>query len=52
MEFFEQVAEKDSSNYLELKSGSVPRWLQDFEKFWLMSEEIVQSYSLTEAQND
>ena len=52
MEFFEQVAEKDNSNYLELKSGSVPGWLQDFEKFWLMSEEVGQSYSLTEAQND
>jgi hypothetical protein len=52
MEFFEQVAEKDNSNYLELKSGSVPEGLQDFEKFWLMSEEVGLSYSLTEVQND
>jgi hypothetical protein len=52
MEFFEQVAEKDNSSYLELANARGPEWLQDFEKFWLMSEEVGLSYSLTEVQND
>ena len=52
MEFFEQVAEKKNSNYLELANATTPEWLQDFEKFWQMSEEVGLSYSLTEAQND
>lgn len=52
MEFFDQVSEKDDSNYLELNSASAPEWFQGFEKFWQMSEEVGLSYSLTEAPND
>ncbi len=52
MEFFEKVAEKDTKRYLELTNTTVPEWVKDFEKFWLMSEEVGLNYSLTEAQND
>ncbi len=52
MEFSEQVAERENTSYLELTNATVPEWLKDFEKFWLMSEEVGLNYSHTEAQND
>ncbi|GEM_PF-3434944 len=52
MEFSEQVAEKESINYLEFTDSADPEWVKDFEKFWLMSEEVGLNYSLTEVQSD
>jgi hypothetical protein len=52
MEFSEQFAEKKNTDYLEFTDTAVPEWVKDFEKFWLMSEEVGLNYSLTEVQSD
>ena len=51
MEFCEKVAEKDLTSHLELTDAVAPKWLKDFEEFWLMSEEVGFNYSLTGDQN-
>jgi hypothetical protein len=51
LEFYEKVAEKDLRSHLELTDVVAPKWLKDFEKFWLMNEEVGFNYSFTGDQN-